>query len=79
MALTLKEQRQRVKSASPGQWRIGLSQQLYCTSLELEVVYLSVCFSCFPDGLGDVLSHLRKQVETLFNARYGKMFLNNCS
>ncbi|NXA62207.1 GT2D1 protein, partial [Mohoua ochrocephala] len=25
------------------------------------------------DGIGDVLSHLRKQVEILFNSRYGKM------
>uniref|UniRef100_A0A8C0GVM3 GTF2I repeat domain containing 1 n=1 Tax=Chelonoidis abingdonii TaxID=106734 RepID=A0A8C0GVM3_CHEAB len=50
----------------------GLSQQLDCTSLGLEAVYLSVCFSCFPDSLGDVLGHLRKQVETLFNTRYAK-------
>ncbi|RLV97913.1 hypothetical protein DV515_00011347 [Chloebia gouldiae] len=31
------------------------------------------------DGIGDILSHLRKQVEILFNSRYGKMVINTCS
>lgn len=33
----------------------------------------------FADGIGDILSHLRKQVEILFNSRYGKMVINTCS
>lgn len=30
----------------------------------------------FADGIGDVLSHLRRQVEILFNTRYGKLVIN---
>lgn len=36
-------------------------------------------FFVFADGIGDILSHLRKQVEILFNSRYGKMVINTCS
>lgn len=43
--------------------------------------FLSFSFFFFSpfsisDGIGDVLSHLRKQVEILFNTRYGKMAIN---
>uniref|UniRef100_A0A803VI69 General transcription factor II-I repeat domain-containing protein 1 n=1 Tax=Ficedula albicollis TaxID=59894 RepID=A0A803VI69_FICAL len=31
-----------------------------------------VCLFVFSDGIGDILSHLRKQVEILFNSRYAK-------
>lgn len=41
--------------------------------------FLSLSFFFFADGIGDVLSHLRKQVEILFNTRYGKMVINTCS
>lgn len=38
--------------------------------------FFSVCvFFFFADGIGDVLSHLRKQVEILFNTRYGKIVI----
>lgn len=42
-------------------------------------ISLSFFFFFFADGIGDVLSHLRKQVEILFNTRYGKMVINTCS
>lgn len=36
-------------------------------------------FPLFSDGIGDVLSHLRKQVEMLFNTRYGKLVISTSS
>lgn len=42
-------------------------------------IVVLVFFFLFADGIGDVLSHLRKQVEILFNSRYGKMVINMCS
>lgn len=35
-------------------------------------------FFFFADGIGDVLSHLRKQVEILFNTRYGELVIDTC-
>lgn len=61
---------------------------LTCALLALEAaescsehfsVLLFGFFCFFADGIGDILSHLRKQVEILFNSRYGKMLMNTCS
>lgn len=45
-------------------------------SEHFSVLWFWFFFFLFADGIGDVLSHLRKQVEILFNSRYGKMVIN---
>lgn len=52
-------------------------KQLVAQSISL--YWFFVCLFVFSDGIGDILSHLRKKVEILFNSRYGKMVINTCS
>lgn len=51
-------------------------KQLVAQSISLYRFFFLFVFS---DGIGDILSHLRKKVEILFNSRYGKMVINTCS
>lgn len=39
-------------------------------------IFFVIVVVVVADGIGDVLSHLRKQVEMLFNTRYGKLVIN---
>lgn len=49
-----------------------------CSEHFAVLLFIFLCLF-FADGIGDILSHLRKQVEILFNSRYGKMVINTCS
>uniref|UniRef100_A0A669PBM5 GTF2I repeat domain containing 1 n=1 Tax=Phasianus colchicus TaxID=9054 RepID=A0A669PBM5_PHACC len=57
---------------------LGGIRQIKIEPDELDIIQITVpaslffLFNFFADGIGDVLSHLRKQVEILFNTRYAK-------
>lgn len=65
-----------------GQDELTRAARLRCMLLALEAAdfseHLFFSFFFFADGIGDVLSHLRKQVEILFNTRYGELVIDTC-
>uniref|UniRef100_A0A669PAQ1 General transcription factor II-I repeat domain-containing protein 1 n=1 Tax=Phasianus colchicus TaxID=9054 RepID=A0A669PAQ1_PHACC len=69
------------ESCEPGtSGELGGIRQIKIEPDELDIIQITVpggaslffLFNFFADGIGDVLSHLRKQVEILFNTRYAK-------